>query len=118
MPPACRTAANVATNVFAGTITSSPGSIPAASRPSRSASRPLDIPTQCAAPQYAANALLELRHLRPVVEPARVEQFGDVGQDGFVQRPAARGEVDERDESTVGRRMRFAMANAVLYGHV
>ncbi len=41
--------------------------------------------------------LLELRHLRPVVEPARVEQIGDVGQDGLVQRPAARAEVYEGD---------------------
>ncbi len=54
-PPACRTAANVATNVFPGTMTSSPCSISAARRPSRRASRPLDIPTQCATPQYAAN---------------------------------------------------------------
>ena len=41
-------------NVLAGTITSSPGSIPAANSASRRASRPLDIPTQCAAPQYEA----------------------------------------------------------------
>ena len=56
MPPACVTASSVATKVIAGTITSSPRSRPAAISAIRSASRPLDIPTQRATPVSAANA--------------------------------------------------------------
>ncbi len=50
-PPAWVTASRVATNVSAGTITSSPGSSPAARSASLRASSPLAVPTQRVVPQ-------------------------------------------------------------------
>ena len=54
--PVCATASQVAINVCAGTITSSPGPIPRARNGSTSASSPLPTPTQYFAPQYSAKA--------------------------------------------------------------
>ena len=49
--PACEIASVVAMKVFGTVITVSPGLIPAAIKANRSASVPLDTPTQCCASQ-------------------------------------------------------------------
>ena len=55
-------------------------------------------------PAVRGEALLELRYLRPVVETRRLEEFGNIGQDCFVQGSAARAEVDERNFRVEARR--------------
>src|ERR1051325_1540211 len=66
-PPACVTASRVATKVFAGTITSSPGSIPEAISPRRSASSPLASPIAVDVPTYSANASSNSRTAGPLM---------------------------------------------------
>ena len=53
--PVADTAAAVATNVFAGTMTSSPGLTPRARSTSSSAVEPDATPIACRTPQYSAN---------------------------------------------------------------
>src|SRR5262245_1995615 len=66
-PPACVTASRVATNVMAGTMTSSPGSRPDASNPNRRASSPLATPTQYGLLQYDANSRSNVATWGPLV---------------------------------------------------
>src|ERR1043166_9083327 len=66
-PPACVTASRVATKVFAGTITSSPGSSREAISPRRSASSPLASPIAVDVPTYSANASSNSRTAGPLM---------------------------------------------------
>ena len=54
--PAIRMASDVATKLFATVITSSPGPTPSVRNAMNNASVPFARPTQCATPQYCANA--------------------------------------------------------------
>jgi hypothetical protein len=96
MPPAWLTASNVAMNVLAGTMTSSPGSIPAATSPSRSASSPLASPMQARAPQVLPpEGGLERRHRVAVGEVAAIDQLRYARQELVLDRRVGMAEVQE-----------------------
>ena len=65
--PQWLTASAVAMKVLTGTMTSSPGPTPAACSARRTASVPVLTPTQCAAPQNAANAASNSVSSGPIV---------------------------------------------------
>ena len=69
MPPTMTTALAVAIKVYGGTITSSPGSTPAAHNAASSADVPLVRQIACSAPQNSANSLSNAFTFVPVVLP-------------------------------------------------
>ena len=84
-------------NVFAGTITSSPGSRSIAIRASLNASRPLATPTQSVVPQKRANAASNSRDLRAVGVRIRVDQPADVLENPLLERLVDQREIEERN---------------------
>ena len=90
-------ASGVAKNVYAGQMTSSPGSTPSARSASTRASVPFATPTPWAASDVDGGLALEGRDLRAEDEATGVEDVGGGGQEPLAEVSAHRREIHQGD---------------------